>query len=818
MRPFKSPAALSYVSGNVIYARSVRDPWAVFSVPLQSHEDQTDSDRWSRWAEMRDLLLDLQADFQFLSVRREWDADAYEQEMCGGGSLHPGLREEYVREQTDDMRGVHDPGRLYFAVALGQDHQGGRVQATTTVLDAAERTAASRAGLRLLSLDGGHPRPDRVDGDHQAADSVFALVTTFLPAARPASLAEIEWLVRRRWTFGDDGEPEVDGVDAPRSLVVQRGRGSTLRVQDVNVLSWAAPVVPSGTHLTLHGEHGTITATGLAATQLAGDAEPGAEVLELLFGPRSALSFEIDISLCAAYRSPETMQREVRRQMAAADEAADDEHQADRGLSGRTWARAEIARDAEDYDGPMFETTITVLFAWTSDQERKERLRAIDSVFRSYGVRLRTAVGQQHGVFLSHLPAQRSWLRGFTRRLTAEQIAAMAPTAGHRLGGRTGHLWGTARSGDVAYRLDPEDGSRLNKPTGILMVGENGSGKTAAASKLATEAALADGRVLDICAKDGDHHWFRHPSLLEQTDTLSLRPDPHLRGLLDPLRNAPPELRRDAALDFLSVLMPARASAASESELLSAVTVVHERERDPTCSMVLTALRERGTPDGVALAEHLENHATRGLSQLGFAGSERTGSALTRQITHMQIENLPSPGRGVARRDYTPLERQGAAVVRLILLTAMGVLSAFPDETKIIELDECRTLTNHDDGVRLIDSLQRLGRSKRAIPVLQTQYASDVGLDRERIGTLFGLVFVFRCADEADAERALTHLLRIEPTERRVRWLVSAPTGMCMVRDHRGQVGAMRVHLPATLHSRIDTNPYTRGTAEPVGG
>lgn len=811
---------LSYVSGNVIYGRSLRDAWATFSVPLESHEDQTTSDRRTRWDEVRDVLLDLKADHQILSVTRQWDADAYEDEMGGSTAMHPAARAAYVREQADQCGGAQDSGRAYFSVALGEGPKGLLGRASAGVLDPSSQSARLRGTLRRFSLGAGAPDADLSEEDHRAADSVFSALVSYLPDARPASLAELEWLVRRRWTFGA-GEPDVDGLDAPRALVIQRERGSRLRVQDVDVLSWAAPVVPNWRHLTLHGEHGTVHATGLVASELAGDAEPGAEVLELMFGPRNALDFPIDISLCATYRSPEDTQRDVRRQMAAADEAADGEHHADRGLSASTYARTEIARDAEEYDGPMFLSTVTVIFPWRDEHERTERLRAITSVFRSYGVTLRVPVGQQRDVLFEHLPAQRSWVKGFTRRLTAEQIAGMAPTAGHRLGGRSGFVWGTSRGGEVVYRLDPEDGTRLNKPTGILMTGENGAGKTAAASKLATEAAFNDGRVLDISAKDDDHLWFTEPSLAAQTDALSLKPDPALRGLLDPLRNAPPELRRDAAVDFLSALMPQRATAASESELLRAVTLVHDRDADPTCGAVLNALRERATLDSVALSEHLENHATRGLSQLGFA---QPGHALRglgqRQITHMQIENLPAPGRGVSRADYTPLERQGAAVVKLVVLTAMGVLSEFPDETKVFELDECKFITDHDDGVLMIDRLQRLGRSKLAIPVLQTQYNADVGLDRERIGTLFGMVMCFRTADEADAERALTHLLRVEPTERRIRWLVSAPTGMCMMRDHRGQVGVMCVALAPSLHARIDTNRYTRTdrTLESTGG
>ena len=138
-----------------------------------------------------------------------------------------------------------------------------------------------------------------------------------------------------------------------------------------------------------------------------------------------------------------------------------------------------------------------MIVAGGDERELAARVRETISVFRAYGVTLRLPVGQQLEVFFEHLPAQRAWAQGFTRRVSADQLAAMAPRAAHRLGGRHGYVWGhvgTARQPQTIARWCPQDGSRLNTASGVLIVGDGGSGKTTAAAKLTTEAFLDGAR------------------------------------------------------------------------------------------------------------------------------------------------------------------------------------------------------------------------------------------------------------------------------------------------------------------------------------
>ncbi|WP_354697315.1 hypothetical protein DSM112329_02938 [Paraconexibacter sp. AEG42_29] len=809
---------LTWVSGNVIYARHMRDPWAVLQLPTTNPGDEAAQLR--TLDALRELLVDLAADVQLLRTHRFWDADAYEQQQQVQATPHTGARTRYLAEQAADLDGLPAVPQVWLSVAL----RGGRSRAAERMgellVDPAAHVEEARAALREVGMGAWARDQQDIDADHDRAADVLTRIASFLPGTRPASVPEVEWLVRRAWTRGL-GEPLVDGLGQPRALYFERNGQSVLRPVQVDLLAWTDCVQSGYRQLHCEGELGTSLQAGLIASSLPGDAPEASRVLQILSAPQDRLGFPIDLSLCASYVSPGRAGKAVDSERARADEAAREEHQATRGASDQALARADVARDAEAYlagGQPLFELTFTAIVAAPDQDSLRLRVRETVACLRSHGVTLRQPAAQQLAVFFEQLPAQRPWTTGFVRRATADQLAATAPTSAHRLGGTHGYAWGVAGpagSGPVA-RWCPQDGSRLNTAAGVLMVGDSGAGKTTAAAKLAMEAFLDGAVIFDFTAKSDDHHWHTRTPVDEHCDVIELDADhAKWRGLLDPWCNAPVELRRDSALDFLSALLPRGVSAEWQTELLLAVDAVAEREAAPCNELVLAALEQRARPVSQAIAEHLRAQSRSGMSQLGFAQPGRTdiaGTLGSRQVTHVQLEHLPVPERGIDRAAYDELERQGSALAKLVAMLGLGILARHPDQAKLFNFDEVKVLLDHQFGRKLIDQLQRLGRSKKAVPVLQTQYASDIGLDRDSVGALFGTVFCFRAPSEQEAIRSLD-LLGRAPTGQLIRDLQSAPSGRALVRDHRGQIEWLQVMLPPTLAEQVQTNPHQRTRA-----
>jgi hypothetical protein len=130
-----------------------------------------------------------------------------------------------------------------------------------------------------------------------------------------------------------------------------------------------------------------------------------------------------------------------------------------------------------------------------------------------------------------------------------------------------------------------------------------------------------------------------------------------------------------------------------------------------------------------------------------------------------------------------------------------------------LTFDEGWRLLGDPVGRTLLASLQRMGRSELAVPIVSTQLVTDalVG-ERESLENLLGATFVFGMRSEAEAARALT-LLGLDPEDRRARErLLEMEAGRCLLRDHSGRVEAVQVEVVApSLLRAFSTTPRAAG-------
>jgi hypothetical protein len=185
------------------------------------------------------------------------------------------------------------------------------------------------------------------------------------------------------------------------------------------------------------------------------------------------------------------------------------------------------------------------------------------------------------------------------------------------------------------------------------------------------------------------------------------------------------------------------------------------------------------------------------------------------QVTYLPIRDLPGPEPGARRSEYSQAERVGEQLVRLIAMFAMHLMGAERERLKIFSFDEGWRLLGDPIGRTLLASLQRMGRSELAVPIISTQLVSDALIgERESLENLLGATFAFGMRSEAEAGRALA-LLGLDPDDRRMRAsLLDFEAGRCLFRDHRGRVEAIQVDVvvPALLRA-FSTTPQSAGGA-----
>jgi hypothetical protein len=790
---------LSFVYGNCLMGAC--GPWALFAVAPHGYAGLPRERKVDLLGRLLGGIEAAQADLQIIRVGRAFDPDDYANSVLAEyDGPHTGTMRGYIAEQRmaldNERAGLP---AVFIAVSLEPPERdvgsfvSGLVERSPRDLLAGLRDAVRWGDRRLLAAT-------ELERLRVRADQAHARIEPFVDA-RPARTLEVQWLIRRGFCRSL-GEPGLDALHEPQALVFERNGAAVLAPLEGDVMRWCESHIEHRARvLRIESELGVSWQANLVAGALPERATFPNGRLELMFAPAESLPFPIDLVLCARFLPNDLALRLVRRRVQDADEIARAEAHGDQGVSDRGYGRTQDARDLLSFlesssHPPLLRASLAIAVAATDETELERRVEACRRAFGE--VRLHRPMGDQLRLFIAHLPGQRSTARGYDEVLTPEQAAAMMPFATHTVGSRRGfHLGHTLTGSRHPVRFNLREGSDADRNAAILSLGALGSGKTTLDQKLTYEAFLLGARVID-CDPKGDHRMHELDEVAPHVETIALRGERELRGMLDPLRIAPAAMRHDAAVSFLCDLLPARSEASWETAVVKAVDVVLRHAKKPTCHEVVQALASGDATDR-QVAKTLAVYAGAGLTQLGFADPDvRLPEVGTRQVTYVSIRDLPAPNPGASRAEYSQLERVGEQIVRLIAMFAMQLMSAERERLKVFSFDEGWRLLGDPVGRMLLASLQRMGRSELAVPIISTQLVSDTMLDgRASLENLIGATFVFGLRSESEAERAL-RLLGLDPEDRLLRErLLEFEAGRCLMRDHHGRVEAVQIEVLA---------------------
>lgn len=791
--------AVTTVYGNCIFGRDAADPWAGFALETHTYAWLRGQQKLARLQALAAALEAAAADLQILRVEPH---PAAEPPRAGRRTQRAGRLD--APPPSDVTRGP----RVFLFASLRDELTRGpgrrRQRGSRNVVDGLARLAGlvPRRTLSVGELEAVRISADRVGA--RVADHV---------GSRAASSSELQWLWRRAFCRGLF-DPAVDDLDVPPFLTFERNGEAVLAPLEADLLRWQNTVVEPGLrHLALHGESGSARQALMMVGPLPESVDFPDAAAEHLFRAPERLPFPVDVAVNARYVSNAAAIRLARARLQDADQVVRAEADSEQGASARGAERAELAREIlarlqSQSLPPLFRTSISVAVAAIDADQLEERVDACRRAFG--GIRLYRPVGDQESAFIQHLPAQRSRTAGYDQILTSDQLAGLMPTAIHAAGSASGFPLGYTLTGTrrpVLFNL--RDGSDGDRNTALLCVGALGTGKTSLAQKLCFDAFSAGARVVD-CDPKGDHRLHLHDDVAPSAEVLALRPQRGLRGLLDPLRIAPASLKQEATVSFLRALLPHDAPPEWEAAIVSAVASVVIRSTQPTCVEVIRCIRSDAHAP-TALAETLEAFSRSGLAQLGFADpSSRPPRVGSSQYTYIGLRDLPGAPLGTSRSEYVHAERVGEQVVRLVALFATQLMQDERTRLKVFAFDEGWRLLNDPVGRSLLASLQRMGRSELAVPIISTQLVNDALVDEHgSLENLVGATFAFGMRSEREAERALS-LLGLDVGGPGVELLMGLRAGRCLFRDHEGRVEAIQVRLvPRSLRALLSTTPQT---------
>ncbi len=325
---------------------------------------------------------------------------------------------------------------------------------------------------------------------------------------------------------------------------------------------------------------------------------PGAA--ELLFAPAEAAGFPVDAVLYAQWIGNRTALAQVRKRVLDVEHSYRDQLHAASGPGVLAEEDRELAREYEavlqsSAHPPMLRASLSFAVGASDREELERRVTAFRERFGE--VSLHRPRGLQHALFADHLPQPGGGsVSDYRQQMTVEQFGAMVATASTEVGSQGGLYMGHSPSGaGRPVRFDPTEAPRTARPSGVLLAGTLGSGKTLAAQAIAFGAQRRGSLVVDFDPKP-DHGLDRVPELAGEVEVLELSGDPEHRGKLDPLRIGLPELREELASSYLLELLrdpPPAWENAIDRAVRDAV-----RAGEESCSASSTACAEAGARPG----------------------------------------------------------------------------------------------------------------------------------------------------------------------------------------------------------------------------
>lgn len=801
---------IRYVHDNLIFTQQLGEIWGLYRLDEVSYAGLSLQNKTRVFEALDGLLYRLGhdgRDFQILRVSREWCPENYASSCAAGMDPrfgHPDLLSSYLSHHGRALTaGRINIPECYIAVRL----------ATAAANPLARyKTLAGVPGRWQRIKDAMQPMARTISGREldtaiTKSNEVLSLLEAYT-GARAATSSDVAWLVRRAYVRGV-GDPARPQDWRPQALVVDDPAGNlTITPEEHDVVR-------------LFEEPITLRRRGLEFDTLTGECHQAILVLgampevmlfeqaDLLFSPLAGLDFSVDACVWGRHISNQDAVTLVRRKVIDADNAWQEESLGDHGPSSLTAERPSAARALQAHlqsnaHPPMFRATISLAVGAPTEQELEHRIQQLQLAYGS--IPLHRPAGNQLELWAAHLPGQDRPVPDYEEPMIIPQLACLAPHASEQVGSDTGpYLAHTLSGARQPVLFDLTEASRSNRPPAMLLCGTLGSGKTMALMNMLYQSFLLGSLVVAVDPK-GDNHLDRLPGVAEHCEVIELGGDPRYQGLLDPLVIAPAQAAVDAAMDWLIGLLPPGTPGEWLTELRRAVTEVHATDPNPTCMAVVNTLTRSETPAASAVGEALSVHAESGFSRLGFApvGTPAAGGA-RKQVTILRLRDLPlTPG--VSRENLREAERIGQAVLQLTALFALHICAKKPRDRHVaIGLDEAWFLLQDHSGRRLIEQLNRWGRSEFATPLLVTHLIADAA----SIDNLLGARLFLGQETEEEAASAL-RLLHLDPEDAASRRaLLSYREGRGYLRDYRGRTAAIQIHVanPAVLRA-LDTNPH----------
>lgn len=466
----------------------------------------------------------------------------------------------------------------------------------------------------------------------------------------------------------------------------------------------------------------------------------------------------------------------------------------------------------------MYKLSYVVRVTAPDVEELKRRCNQVRDFYDDASIKLVRPIGDMMGLHSEFIPASKRYMNDYVQYVTSDFLAGLGFGATQMLGERDGIYLGYNVDTDQNVYVQPAraaqgvKGSVTNALSGAFL-GSLGGGKSLSFNLLTYYAVLNGAQALILDPKSERGQWKEKlPEIADEINIVNLTSDEENKGMLDPyiiMRKT-----KDAESLALDVLTFLTGISSRDGKLFPVLrravrAVTNSETRGLLC--VIDALRDDGSENALAIADHIESFTDYDFAHLLFSnGKVQQTISLEKQLNIIQVADLVLPDKDTAPADYTTIEMLSISMLIVISTFALDFIHSDRSIFKMVGLDEAWAFLNVAQGKTLANKLVRAGRSMNAAVYFVTQNAGDVA--DENIKNNIGMKFAFRSTDINEIKKTLEFFGLDSEDENNQKRLRNLENGQCLFQDLYGRVGVIKFHVmfDYLLHA-FDTRPPVTG-------
>ena len=466
----------------------------------------------------------------------------------------------------------------------------------------------------------------------------------------------------------------------------------------------------------------------------------------------------------------------------------------------------------------MYKLSYVVRVTAPDVEELKRRCNQVRDFYDDASIKLVRPIGDMMGLHNEFIPSSKRYMNDYVQYVTSDFLAGLGFGATQMLGERDGIYLGYNVDTDQNVYVQPAraaqgvKGSVTNALSGAFL-GSLGGGKSLSFNLLTYYAVLNGAQALILDPKSERGLWKEKlPEIADEINIVNLTSDEENKGMLDPyiiMRKT-----KDAeslALDVLTFLTGISSRDGKLFPVLRrAVRAVTNSEMRGLLR-VIDALRDDGSENALAIADHIESFTDYDFAHLLFSnGKVQQTISLEKQLNIIQVADLVLPDKDTAPADYTTIEMLSISMLIVISTFALDFIHSDRSIFKMVGLDEAWAFLNVAQGKTLANKLVRAGRSMNAAVYFVTQNAGDVA--DENIKNNIGMKFAFRSTDMNEIKKTLEFFGLDSEDENNQKRLRKLEIAQCLFQDLYGRVGVIKFHVMFDyLFHAFDTRPPVTG-------